>query len=304
MHYQVAIIGSGPAGLTAGIYTSRAKLSTVIIEGNMPGGQLMTTTYIENWPGEKSIMGPDLMFRVREHAAHCGCTFASGVVTGVDFTQKPYVITLENGKRIEAQSIIIATGSSSKKLGCSGENLYWGRGVGVCATCDAPFYKDKEVIVVGGGNSAVTEAEHLTHFAKKVTIVHLLDSLTATDPIKDKVLAHPNIQVIYGTTVKEIQGDGQVVTGVILERKRDLLQTEMNVNGVFVAIGYSPNTNIFKDKLAIDQYGYLILKNNTQASIEGIFAAGDVADYSYRQAIVSAGMGCQAALDCQKYLSV
>ena len=191
----------------------------------------------------------------------------------------------------------------NKKLGVPGEQEYFARGVSTCATCDGAFYQNRDVIVVGGGNTAMTEAEHLLHFAKKVTIVHILDQLTANDPIKDKVLAHPNASFIYNATVSQIQGNGMLVSGAVIKNKLDNQETLLNTDGIFVAIGFTPNTALFKEQLAMDQYGYLQLTGQTQTSLPGVFAAGDVADFRYRQAITSAGMGCMAALDCQAYLS-
>lgn len=303
MKYDLAIIGSGPAGLTAGVYASRAKLKTIVFEGNQPGGQLTTTTMVENWPGEASILGADLMDNMRNHAKKYGCVLAQKLITKVDLSSTPYKLYTEGNELIEADSLIISTGSSNKKLGCPGEADYFSKGVSTCATCDAPFYNNKEVIVVGGGNSAVTEAEHLLHFARKVTIVHILDKLTATDPIKDKVLNNPQASFMYNATVVEIQGDGQRVTHVVIENQNDKSRTTLQADGVFIAIGFTPNTALFKGQLDIDQYGYLTLKGHTQTSKEGVFAAGDVADFVYRQAITSAGMGCMAALDAQRYLS-
>lgn len=303
MKYQVAIIGSGPAGLTAGVYAARGNLSTIVIEGNQPGGQLTTTTSVENWPGETSILGIDLMEKMRDHAKKYGCALVQKAITKVDFSSQPYKLYTDSNDVIEADTVIIATGSSNKKLGCTGEDEYFSKGVATCATCDAPFYNGKEVIVVGGGNTAVTEAEHLLHFASKVTIVHILDQLTANDPIKDKVLENPKASFIYSSTIVEIKGDGQRVTEIVVENQNDKSRTTVKADGVFVAIGFNPNTQLFKDQLEVDQYGYLVLKGHTQTSKEGVFAAGDVADFLYRQAITSAGMGCMAALDAQRYLS-
>ncbi len=303
MKYKVAIIGSGPAGLTAGIYASRAKLEAIVFEGNQPGGQLTTTTSVENWPGESSIFGIDLMENMRNHAKKYGCLLVSKVVKKVDFSSQPYKLYTDEKEFVEAETVIIATGSSNKKLLCKGEQEYFSKGVSTCATCDAPFYSGKEVVVVGGGNTAVTEAEHLLHFASKVTVVHILNELTANDPIKDKVLENPKASFLYNSTIIEIKGDGNRVTEVIVENKKDSTTTSIKADGVFVAIGFNPNTQIFKDQLEIDQYGYLVLKGKTETSKSGIFAAGDVADFTYRQAITSAGMGCMAALDAQRYLS-
>jgi thioredoxin reductase (NADPH) len=303
MTYDIAIIGSGPAGLTAGIYTGRAKHSTIIFEGDQPGGQLTTTTIVENWPGEKSINGPDLMEKMQEHAKAYGCAMASETISKVDLSSGfPFKLITQTGNEFAANSIIIASGASHKMLGCSGEKEYFSKGVSVCATCDAPFYMDKEVIVVGGGDSAVTEADHLARFAKQVTIVHILDKLTAIDPIKYRVLENPKIKIIYNSTVKEIQGDGQNVTQVLIENRQDKADSTIKASGVFVAIGFNPNTKIFKSQIELDRYGYVVLKGKTMTDKPGIFAAGDVADYKFRQAITAAGTGCMAALDAMEYL--
>ncbi len=303
MHYTLAIIGSGPAGLTAGIYASRAKIQAAVFEGNQPGGQLTTTTAVENWPGDESVQGPDLMERMRSHAQKCGATIIQENIINVDFSQRPFTLQTESKKKFTADSIIISTGSSNKKLGCTGEDEYFSKGVSTCATCDGAFYGDREVVVVGGGNTAMTEAEHLLHFAKKVTVVHILDKVTANDPIKDKVLENNKATFIYNSTVAEIKGDGNKVTEVVVENQKDGKRTTIPADGVFVAIGFNPNTKLFKGKLEMDEYGYLKLNGQTKTSMEGVFAAGDVADFVYRQAITSAGMGCMAALDCQNYLA-
>lgn len=301
--YDVAIIGSGPAGLTAGIYASRAQLKTIVIEGNQPGGQLMTTTAVENWPGSVSIQGPDLMLNMRDQATTCGAELLQETVDKVDFSKRPFTLTSSSGKTIEARTVIIGTGATHKKLGVPGEKEYFSKGVAVCATCDAPFYRDKEVFVIGGGNTAVTEAEHLTHHAKKVTVVQISDSLSATDPIKFKILDNPKVSFIYSSVVKEITGNGEKVTGITIEHTETKELTKLPADGVFVAIGFNPNTELFKDQLERDKIGYLVVNKNTITSVEGVFAAGDVADWKYRQAITSAGMGCIAALDAQAFLT-
>ncbi len=301
--YDVAIIGSGPAGLTAGIYSSRAQLKTIVIEGNQPGGQLMTTTAVENWPGEISIQGPDLMLKMREQTEHCGATLLQESIVSVDFSKRPFTLTSSSGAVIEAKSVIIATGASHKKLGCPGEQEYFSKGVAVCATCDAPFYRDKEVVVVGGGNTAVTEVEHLTHHVKKITVIQISEALSANDPIKFKVLDHPKVSFMYNSIVKEIKGNGNNVTGLTIENTQTKEITELSANGVFVAIGFNPNTELFNGQLERDRIGYITVTNNTITSVEGVFAAGDVSDWRYRQAITSAGMGCQAALDAQTFLA-
>lgn len=300
---KVIIIGSGPAGLTAGIYTARSKLSPLIIEGEMPGGQLMTTTAVENWPGVTSIQGPDLMINMRTQTEQCGAELLMENVVDVDFSRPPYTLKTSGGKTFQAESVIIATGASHKKLGVPGEKEYWGRGVTVCATCDAPFYEGKEVVVVGGGNTAVTEAEHLAKYAKKVTIIHILNKLTATDPIKDKVLENPRVEFLYSSTVKEIHGNGEHVNKLIIENQLTNNLSEFKTDGVFVAIGLKPNTDIFKGHLEMDQYGIIKRTGETTTTKPGIFAAGDVVDYIYKQAITSAGDGCKAALDCERYLT-
>ncbi len=302
MIHKVIIIGSGPAGLTAGIYLARAKLNPLIIEGNLPGGQLITTSYVENWPGNVKILGAELMKNIKEHAKHCGANFLSNTVVKVDFLKKPYSIFVGSSKELKAESIIIATGSSHKKLNIPGESEYFSKGVSTCATCDGPFFQDKEIVVIGGGNTAVSEASFLTRFAKKITIVQNLDKLTATDPIKDKVLDDPKIEIIYNNTVKKISGDKERVSKITIENQKTKEEKTLCTSGIFVAIGLKPNTELFFDKLHIDRFGYLKLSNNTQTSKEGIFAAGDVFDSHYMQAITASGFGCMAALDCEAYL--
>ncbi len=303
MVYKVAIIGSGPAGLTAGIYMARAKFSTIVIEGSLPGGQLTTTTKVENWPGNREIMGPDLMDNMRDHAQSSGCEMISASVTEVKFDQKPFRLSCDNGQTIEAETVILASGSSHKKLGCKGEKEYWGSGVSVCATCDAPFFEGKEIVIVGGGNSAMIEADHLAHFAKKITILQILDELTANDPVKFSVLDNPKITIKYHTKLKEIQGDGLGVTQVLVEDTKTHESSTINTDGVFIAIGLKPNTQLVKGLVDMDEHGYVKISNGTATSVQGVFAAGEVADSKYRQAVTSAGLGCMAALDCQAYLN-
>ncbi len=304
MIYKVVIIGSGPAGLTAGMYAARAKLEPLIFEGPLPGGQLMTTTMVENWPGNISIQGPDLMFNMRQQAQACGSSLVATNVTKIDCSVRPFRIWTQGNKEYQAHCVIIATGAVPRKLNCKGETEYWGKGVSTCATCDAPFYEGKEVVIVGGGNSAVAEAEHLMHVAKKVTIIHVLDRLTATDPIKDKIMSYNKVSIIYNSTVVEIGGDGQHVTQVIIENQRDKKRQTLPTQGVFVAIGLTPNTAMFKDQIALNTHGYLVVQDHVKTSIEGVFAAGDVADYRYKQAITASAAGCMAALEAQRYLEL
>ncbi|MFA5075346.1 MAG: thioredoxin-disulfide reductase [Candidatus Babeliales bacterium] len=302
MIYKIIIIGSGPAGLTAGIYAARSGFKPILFAGNQPGGQLTTTTKVENWPGNIEIMGPQLMMNMQEHATKYGCQILFDTVEKVDFSKKPYKIFTQDGAEYLAESVIITTGASHKKLNIPGEMEYWSKGVSVCATCDAPFFKDKHVVVIGGGNSAVQEADHISKFATKVTVVHILDKLTSNDPIKDKVLENPKIDIIYNSTVKEIIGDDQKVTQVIIENQKDKKTENIKTDGVFIAIGMKPNTEIFKGQIDLDSYGFIKQHENTQTNKEGVFAAGDVCDFIYCQAITASGQGCMAALDCEKYL--
>ena len=248
MVHKVIILGSGPAGLTAGVYTARANLKPLIINGKAPGGQLMTTTFVENWPGDISVMGPELMDRMKKHAEHYGATILDDTAVKVDLSKKPYTIVTESSKTLQTESIIIATGTSHKKLSIPGEKEYWGKGVTTCATCDGPFYKDKDVVIAGGGNTSVTEASVLTRFARKVTIVQILDQMTANDPIKDVVMKDPKVEVLLSSAIKEIKGDGQSINEIILENQKTKETYSLKVSGVFVAIGFTPNTGIFKDQ--------------------------------------------------------
>jgi len=302
MVHKVVIIGSGPAGLTAGVYAGRAKLKPLIVDGNQPGGQLMTTTDVENWPGDISIKGPALMMRMREHAKTYGASFLDDTITKLDLSSQPYTLVTQSGTILETESIIIASGASHKKLEAQGEEKYWGKGITTCATCDAPFYQDKEVVIAGGGNTAVTEASVLTKFASKITIIQLLDSLTANDPIKDSVLADQKVTFIYDSAITEIKGNGNHVQEIVIQNQKTKEATTIPAAGLFVAVGFKPNTDIFKGQLAMNEYGYLELSDYTQTSKAGIFAAGDVTDFRYMQAISSAGFGCMAALDCETYL--
>jgi len=301
MKYEVIVIGSGPAGLTAGIYLSRFKRKVLIVDGSMPGGQLMWTSAVENWPGEISIDGPELMKKMRAHAEKCGCDFLSDEVERVDFSKKEKVIFTKGEEEYSAEAIIIATGSSPKKLGCPGEEEYWGNGVNVCATCDAPLYDGKEVVVVGGGNSAIAESYALSKHATKVTIIQFLDELTATDPLTDQVKATKNIEIKTGQKVLEIVGDGEHVQHVVLEDQKDKSTSEYPTQGVFVAIGMDPNSKVFKGAIELDDHGYVVETDGQKTSVEGVFVAGDVADFVYRQAVTAAGEGCAAALECERY---
>lgn len=299
---KLVILGSGPAGLAAGIYAARAHLKPLIVEGRMPGGQLMNTTHVENWPGEVSILGPDLMVKMREQAVHFGARFLSEEVLSADLTTSPFKLTTHRNKMITAEALIIATGASAKKLGCPGESTYWSKGVTTCAVCDGSFYRDKHVVIVGGGDTAMENASFMTNFTKHITIVHILPQLTASSAMQERVLQNKDISIIYESTVTAIEGDGHKVTAIIITHQKTGQQTTLPADGVFVSIGIIPNTGLFKNQIDLNPYGYIQLKKYTMTSVEGVFAAGDVADNRYRQAITSAGSGCAATLDAERYL--
>lgn len=299
---KLIILGSGPAGLTAAIYAARANLKPLLLRGSEPGGQLMGTTAVENWPGEISIMGPDLMFKMEKHAEYFGTEFLSRKVVKVDFSSKKFLIYTEKEEILSAYSVIIATGATSKKLLVKGEDKYWGKGVTTCAVCDGAFYKDKSVIIVGGGDSAAESATFMTKFTDKITLIHILPELTASYSMKNKVINNPKINIIYNSTVTEINGDNNHVKSVNIKDLKTGKLSTIETQAVFINIGLSPNTQIFKDQIELDKNNYIILKDSTKTSKDGVFAAGDVADFKYRQAITSAGTGCSAALDAERYL--
>ena len=301
--YKVLIIGSGPAGLTAAIYTARADLNPLLIEGNQPGGQLTITTEVENYPGfSKGIIGPQLMAEMREQAERFGTKFISGEVENVDFSSRPFSITV-NEEVYKADSVIIASGASARLLGIESEKRLMGYGVSACATCDGFFYKGKEVLVAGGGDSAIEESTFLTKFASKVTVIHRRDKLRASKIMQEKAFKNEKIDFLWDSVIEEILGDKESgVSGVRIKNVKTNEVYEKKYDGVFMAIGHSPNTKVFKDKVEIDVKGYILTRNGTQTSVEGGFAAGDVVDKVYRQAITAAGTGCMAALDAEKFL--
>ena len=307
-HHKVIIIGSGPAGLTAAIYASRANLDPIIFEGNQPGGQLTITTEVDNYPGFKDgIQGPELMDIMREQATRFGAKAYFKAATKVDFSEKPFEITTDDDENYTADSVIIATGASARLLGIPSESKYMGFGVSACATCDGFFYKEKKVIVVGGGDTAMEEAHYLTKFASEVLLVHRRDEFRSSKIMEERVRKNPKITLMTSQTIKEVVGTENFgmksVTGVILENTKDGSTTEMDIDGIFIAIGHQPNTRVFGDQLDKDETGYLETKpGSTITNIEGVFAAGDVTDKTYRQAITAAGSGCMAALDAQRYL--
>lgn len=299
---NVVIIGSGPAGLTAGIYAARANLNPVIIEGSTPGGQLMGTSYVENWPGQKRVLGYELMATMRDHATHFGCEFVPGEIASVNLSQRPFTLTINKNDTLTTHSIIVATGATPKRLGVPGEFQYWGKGVTTCAVCDGAFYRDKEVIIVGGGDTAMEDASFMTKFTSSITIVHILDQLTASHAMQQRVLNHPSIRILYSSTVTAIEGDNEHVTQAVITNQITKEQSILKADALFVAIGLNPNSSIFKGQLAIAPNGYIQVENKTHTSVPGVFVAGDVADFRYRQAITSAGAGCMAALDVEHYL--
>lgn len=300
--YDVIILGSGPAGLTAAIYCSRAKLDTLVISGTLPGGQLMNTHMVENFPGfPHGIFGPELMMNMRMQAERFGTTIVDDVATKVELLNEPFIIHTVD-KVFEADAVIIATGASPRKLGLRGEELFAGKGVSYCATCDGPFFKGEDVAVVGGGDSAVEEALFLTKFANNVYIVHRRDKLRASKIMQERAFSNPKISFIWNSVVEDILGDKKVHT-IIVKDVTNGERKELNCGGIFVAIGHEPNTQIFKDQIEMDERGYIKVRDYTKTNIKGVFAAGDVHDPIYRQAITAAGFGCMAALDVERYLS-
>ena len=302
MAEKVLIIGSGPAGLTAAVYAARAGLAPLMIEGMERGGQLMLTTEVENYPGfPDGIMGPELMDNFRKQAERFGTRIVSSDVTRVGFSSRPFRAWVGD-ELFEADSVIISTGASARWLGIPGEESLRGYGVSACATCDGFFFRDKDLAVVGGGDTAMEEAIFLTKFAAKVTIIHRRDEFRASKIMAQRALAHPKIEVIWDTVVEEVLGD-DLVTGLRLRNVKTENETELAVDGVFLAIGHRPNTSIFQEQMALDEVGYIVTEGETTGtSVEGVFAAGDVADPVYRQAVTAAGMGCQAAIDAAHLL--
>jgi thioredoxin reductase (NADPH) len=301
-HYDAIIIGSGPAGYTAGIYTSRANLSTLIISGTLPGGQLMTTSEVENYPGfPNGIFGPELMMNMRQQAERFGSVVVDDEVIKVDFKKRPFTITT-HAETYTAEATLVCTGASPRKLGIPAEQQFGGRGVSYCATCDGPFFKGENIVVVGGGDTAMEEATFLTKFGKSVMVVHRRDSLRANKILQQKALENPKIEFIWNNVVADIKGNNKISTVLVKDINTGKERT-IETGGLFVAIGHEPNTAIFRGQLELDDKGYIVLKQHTKTSVEGVFAAGDVHDHKYRQAVTAAGFGCMAAIDVEKWLS-
>jgi thioredoxin reductase (NADPH) len=303
----VIILGSGPAGYTAAIYAARAMLKPLMIQGNQPGGQLTITTDVENYPGfAKVIQGPWLMEEMREQAEHVGTEMVMDQVVKVNLKQRPFLLECDSGDSYTCDALIICTGAQARWLGIPSEEAFQGHGVSACATCDGFFYRDKDVIVVGGGNTAVEEAIFLTNFARKVTVVHRRDGFRAERILQDRLFKNPKIEVVWDTAIEEITGttDPKSVTGVRLRNVKTGAITERAVDGVFIAIGHAPATELFVGQLPLTKGNYLITKpDSTATEIPGVFAAGDVKDEVYRQAVTAAGMGCMAALEAERFLA-
>lgn len=302
--YKVVILGSGPAGLTAALYTARANMSPLLVEGNEPGGQLTITTEVENYPGfEHGVQGPEMMDVFRRQVTRFGTRFMVGAVTEARLGKRPFEIVVED-QVVKAETLIISTGASAKLLGIESEKRLMGYGVSACATCDGAFFKEKEAIVVGGGDTAMEEATFLTRFCSKVTIVHRRDALRASKIMQDRARKNPKIAFIWDSVVQEIFGDPKNgVSGARLKNLKTGATTDFKTDAVFIAIGHQPNTAIFKSQLEMDDVGYLKVKpGSTYTNVPGVFAAGDVADSVYRQAVTAAGTGCMAAIDAERWL--
>ena len=299
--HKIIVIGSGPAGLTSAIYASRASLNPVVIEGAEFGGQLMQTTLVENFPGfPNGIQGPDLMLGMRGQAKNCGALFVAGDATRVDFSKRPFVVWVGE-QEYKSQSIIIATGAKAKWLPLESAEKLRGRGVTACATCDAPFFKGQDVVVVGGGDTAVEEASYLSKFCNKIYLVNILDSLQASKAMQERILDKSQFEILLNSQVVEILGENKV-TGVKIKNNKTQEEKILDVTGVFIAIGHNPASQIFKGQLDLESDGRIKVTENTKTSVPGVFVAGDVADSKYWQAIVASGYGCMSALDAETYL--
>lgn len=305
-HTKVLIIGSGPAGYTAGIYAARAMLEPVLVQGMEPGGQLTMTTEVENYPGFVEVQGPDLMMKMQEHAQATGCEIVSDIITALDLSQRPFRASGDSGTVYSADAVILATGARAKWLGLPSEEKFKGHGVSACATCDGFFYRGEEIVVVGGGNTAVEEALFLTKFASKVTLIHRRDELRAEKVLQERLFRNPKIEPLWFHTLEEVLGseDPLAVTGVKVRNVKTGDVTEIPCKGVFIAIGHAPASELVRDQLETHMGGYVKVEpGSTRTSVPGVFAAGDLTDHVYRQAVTSAGMGCMAALDAEAFLA-
>ncbi len=305
-HTKVLIVGSGPAGYTAGVYASRAMLEPILVQGMEPGGQLTTTTEVENWPGDTEVQGPDLMVRMEAHASAMGCEIIGDMINNLDLSKRPFTATGDSGTIYTADAVILTTGARAKWLGLPSEEAFKGFGVSACATCDGFFYRGQEIVVIGGGNTAVEEALFLTNFASKVTLIHRRDELRAEKILQDRLMKNDKIEPLWFHQLEEVVGSDNP-KGVEAVRVRHVETgeiTEIPCKGVFVAIGHSPASELVKDQLETHNGGYVQVEaGSTRTSIPGVFAAGDLTDHTYRQAITSAGMGCMAALDAERFLA-
>jgi|TARA_B110000259_G_C14032499_1_gene407387 thioredoxin reductase (NADPH) len=305
-HTKVLIIGSGPAGYTAGVYASRAMLEPILVQGIEPGGQLTTTTEVENWPGDSEVQGPDLMIRMQEHAKVMGTEIIGDIITNLDVSKRPFKAQGDSGTLYTCDTIILATGARAKWIGLESEEKFKGFGVSACATCDGFFYRGQEIVVVGGGNTAVEEALFLTNFASKVTLIHRRDELRAERILIDRLMKNAKIVPLWFHEIDEVYGTDMPlgVEGVKVKQTKTGKITDIPCKGVFVAIGHAPANELIKDVLETHMGGYVITKpDSTETSIPGVFAAGDLTDYKYRQAVTSAGMGCMAALEAERFIA-
>jgi thioredoxin reductase (NADPH) len=301
---EVVIIGSGPAGLTAALYAARANLKPLLIEGLEAGGQLMLTTMVENWPGFRDgIMGPDLMAEMRVQAERFGTELIQGNVTGVDLQKRPFTIALQDRRKVTTAAVIVATGASARWLDIGSDRKLSGHGVSTCATCDGYFFRGRPIAVVGGGDSAMEEAIYLTKFASKVTVIHRRDTLRASKIMQDKAFANPKIEFVWDSEVVEVNdlAKGEV-TDLVIRNLKTGAKSNLAIDGLFIAIGHTPNTSLFKGQLDLDPGGYIVTHGGTKTNVPGVFAAGDVQDHVYRQAVTAAGSGCMAAIDAERYL--
>src|SRR4051812_25048266 len=301
---SIVIVGTGPAGLTAAIYSARANLKPLCIEGEQPGGQLTITSDVENYPGfAEAVMGPELMEAFRKQASRFGTRFVQANLVKADLAKRPFTLEFSDGQKIQTKTLIVATGASAKWIGLASETKYRGKGVSACATCDGFFFRNLDVAVVGGGDTAMEEATFLTRFAKSVTVIHRRDKLRASKIMQDKAQKNAKIRFVWDSEIQEILGDEKGVTGARLNNLKSGEKTDLKAHGVFMAIGHEPNTKVFRSQLECNEAGYLLVDpGTTRTSIPGVFAAGDVADHIYRQAVTAAGTGCMAAMDAERFL--